>query len=136
MFAHVRIIPACFASRQLGVAGSLRVLAFCVAFCLVVPFTATVIPSSGCGKAPTLSPGNHSLTINGKDWWYVVKLPEDYKNDRPYRLIFTLHAAGTDASQVIAGTSGYLPWYGLPGLINDTSSAIFVSPNAPGRNWV
>src|SRR3569833_1003088 len=92
-------------------------------------------PSEGCGKAAAVAAGTHSLVINRRDWWYVLKLPDYYQNDQPYRLIITHQTTKTDANQVIAGTGGYLPWYGLPSLINDTSSAIFVAPSAPGKTW-
>src|SRR3569833_2525751 len=90
-------------------------------------------PSEGCGKAAAVAAGNHSLVINRRDWWYVLKLPDNYQNGQTYRLIFSLHAAWTYVYQVFAGTCGYLPWYGLPSLINDTSSSIFVAPSAPVR---
>src|SRR5438045_1042056 len=93
-------------------------------------------PSAGCGKAAALAAGNHSLTVNAKERWYLLKLPEPYDSNHPYRLIFTLHAAGGNASMVAAGTGGYLPWYGLPALVNDGAGAIYVSPNGLDRRWV
>jgi len=92
-------------------------------------------PSSGCGKAPALTAGNHSLVVNGTNRWYLLKLPEDYKNTQPYRLVFTLHAKGGNAGQVADGKGGYISWYGLPPLINDTTSAIYVSPNGLDAGW-
>lgn len=92
-------------------------------------------PSSGCGKTRTLAEGNHTLTVNDKKRWYLLKRPELYDNSHPYRLIFTLHAAGGNASMVAAGQGGYLPWYGFPDLINDTVGAIYVAPNGLNRGW-
>ena len=60
-------------------------------------------------------------------------MPEAYNNTRPYRLIFTLHAFGGNASLVASGQGGYLPYYGLPDL--DGGSAIYVSPNGLDRGW-
>jgi poly(3-hydroxybutyrate) depolymerase len=92
-------------------------------------------PSAGCGRTSTLTAGNHTLNVNSKDRWYLLKLPEPYDSSHPYRLIFTLHAAGGNASQVAAGQGGYLPWYGLPALANDTVGAIYVNPNGLNRGW-
>ena len=92
-------------------------------------------PSGGCGKAASLASGNHTMTVSGINRWFLLKLPDGYKNDRPYRLIFTLHAKGGNAEQVATGTGGYLPWYGLPPLVNDTASAIYVSPNGLDAGW-
>jgi len=93
-------------------------------------------PSAGCGKNATLtSDKNHTMTVNGKERWYLVKLPEPYDNKHPYRLIFTLHAAGGNASMVAAGQGGYLPWYGMPDLVKDTVGAIYINPNGLNRGW-
>ena len=92
-------------------------------------------PSAGCGKPSTLGTGNHTLVVNDKSRWYLLKLPEPYDNQAPYRLIFTLHALGGNSTMVAAGEGGYLPWYGLPALINDTVGAIYVAPNGLNRGW-
>ncbi|KAL8344057.1 hypothetical protein RB601_004532 [Gaeumannomyces tritici] len=96
-------------------------------------------PSPGCGKINTLKAGNNSITVagagsNGRRW-YLLNLPAGYDNKHPYRLIFTLHALGGSADQVVAGTGGYLPWYGFPRLVNDTTGAIYVAPNGLDRGW-
>ncbi|KAI1841909.1 hypothetical protein JX265_013079 [Neoarthrinium moseri] len=103
-----------------------------VALCLQPILAAS---SSGCGKAPTLtSPNAYSLTINGKSRQYFVKFPANYNQTHPYKLIFTFHALGGTASQVVAGTGGYLPWYGLPAL--DTgNTGIYIAPNGLNNGW-
>ncbi|KAK3308450.1 Alpha/Beta hydrolase protein [Chaetomium strumarium] len=98
-------------------------------------------PSAGCGKTPTLITGGAAttpltLTSNGKTRQYYVKLPDNYDNSHPYRLIFTLHALGGNAQQVTVGTGGYLPWYGIPALANnDTVGAVYISPNGLNNGW-
>ncbi|KAJ8126229.1 hypothetical protein O1611_g7409 [Lasiodiplodia mahajangana] len=70
-------------------------------------------PSPGCGNAPTLTGGPstaHNLTVNGKPRSFFLGVPENYDKDHPYRLIFTLHALGGTASQVVGGTGGYYAW--------------------------
>ena len=96
--------------------------------------------SPGCGKAPKLVTPDASktpinVTVGGRSRSYYVKLPDAYDNKHPYRLIFTLHALGGTAQQVTVGTGGYLPWYGMPSLINDTVGAIYVAPDGISNGW-
>ncbi|KAF2729097.1 alpha/beta-hydrolase [Polyplosphaeria fusca] len=93
-------------------------------------------PSGGCGKKPTLiSAGSATTPLNitagGKSRPYYVKLPENYDNNHQYRLILTLHALGGSAQQVIQGANG---WYGLPNLVKDNISAIYVAPQGTNAN--
>ncbi|KAK3316568.1 hypothetical protein B0H66DRAFT_519587 [Apodospora peruviana] len=115
----------------------LLLAAAAVATNLVCLATAATKPSSGCGKSPpTLTAGgNHTLTVNDKSRWYLLNLPAAYNNTHPYRLIFTLHAAGGNSSMVAAGQGGYLPWYGLPPYTADSLGAIYVAPNGLDRGW-
>jgi poly(3-hydroxybutyrate) depolymerase len=104
-------------------------------------------PSAGCGKAPKVitaaaaaAPGL-TLTSGGKSRQYFVKLPANYDNSHPYRLILTLHALGGSGSQIALGGAG--SYYGLPPLANDTLNAVFVAPSgtvgtdgrATGNGW-
>ncbi|KAK3346523.1 Alpha/Beta hydrolase protein [Lasiosphaeria hispida] len=98
-------------------------------------------PSPGCGATPklittasTTTPLN--LTINSKARDFFVRLPSNYNSSHPHRLILTLHALSGTAQQVIAGTGGYIPWYGLPPLLaNDTTGTILVAPNGLNNGW-
>ncbi|KAK4463576.1 putative feruloyl esterase C [Cladorrhinum samala] len=97
-------------------------------------------PSTGCGKSPTLITAASTttplrLTVNNKNREFLVRLPPNYDSSHPYRLILTLHALGGQASQVVAGTNGYIPYYGLPPLANDSTGAIFVVPNGVNNGW-
>ncbi|KAF1962803.1 alpha/beta-hydrolase [Byssothecium circinans] len=96
--------------------------------------------SPGCGNAPKLVTPDASktplnITVGGKSRSFYVKLPDAYDNKHPYRLIFTLHALGGTAQQVTLGTGGYLPFYGLPAVINDTIGAIYVAPDGINNGW-
>jgi len=89
-------------------------------------------PSPGCGKANKLVTAAAAttpltLTSGGKAREFYAKLPANYDSSHPYRLILTLHALGGNGKAVATG-QGYLPWYGLPPLINDTTDAIYLSP--------
>lgn len=86
-------------------------------------------PSPGCGREPTLtSPEAYNLTVNNKPRSFYIRLPPDasYDPTHAYKLIFTFHALGGTAEQVVSGTGGYLPWYGLPAA-DGTGSAIYVA---------
>ncbi|KAI0444639.1 carbohydrate esterase family 1 protein [Xylaria telfairii] len=95
-------------------------------------------PSSGCSTIPKLTGDPtiaQSITVNGKSRKYYLKTPDNYDNNNPYRLVFTLHALGGTASQVVAGEGGYYAWYGLPPLVNDTIGAIYVAPDGLNNGW-
>jgi len=105
-------------------------------------FTPTLAkPSSGCGQAPKLISASSTttpltLTINSKSRTFFVLLPANYNASTPHRLILTLHALGGNAGQVVSGTSGYLPWYGIPPLASNSSiPTIYVAPNGVSNGW-
>src|SRR3569833_3082652 len=97
-------------------------------------------PSPGCGNAPKLVSSDSqktplTMTANSNTRQYYVKIPDNYDNKHPYRLIFTLHALGGNAQQVTVGTGGYLPWYGIPALANATLGAVYIAPNGLNNGW-
>lgn len=107
---------------------------------LVMAWLSTVVmadKSAGCGKDPTISSKSYTMTVNGKQRQYIMKLPDKYDKDRPYRLIFTWHPRGGSATKIVQGEDinhgGALPYYGLPPLANN--SAIFVVPNGLNNGW-
>lgn len=77
-------------------------------------------PSAGCGKAAGLTNGRSSLDVAGTKREYILALPSDYDQNKPYRLIFGWHPWGGSAQQVASG--GY---YGLQNQAK--GAAIFVS---------
>lgn len=86
------------------------------------------IGSVGCGSAPELSSGRHSINVNGLNREYIIDIPSGYDMNNPYRLVFGWHWRGGSADNV--ANDGY---YGLKGEAN--GSAIFVAPDrAPGEN--
>ncbi|KAI0536207.1 carbohydrate esterase family 1 protein [Xylaria digitata] len=111
-----------------------------LAFMAVIGQAVAAQPSPGCGNAPKLITPDAAktpltLTSNSKTRQYYVKMPSSYDKDHPYRLILTLHALGGNAQQVTVGTGGYLPWYGMPDMVNDTLSAVYVAPNGLNNGW-
>ncbi|KAM7188946.1 family 1 putative carbohydrate esterase [Naviculisporaceae sp. PSN 640] len=91
--------------------------------------------SPGCGKANTIRNGQYTMTVNGKQREYIVRLPDNYNSNQAYRLVFTFHALGGNAQQIANGGGGTLAWYGLPPLMTGNNSAIFVSPNGLNQGW-
>ena len=91
--------------------------------------------TAGCGKAPALTSGQHTINSGGQNRSYILRLPANYDNNRQYRLYFGFHWNGGTANDVDSGgTSGY-PWsyYGLRALSNN--SAIFVAPQGLNNGW-
>jgi poly(3-hydroxybutyrate) depolymerase len=84
--------------------------------------------SAGCGKTPTLTNGTHTIVSNGTQRSFVLRLPGNYDNTRPYRLIFGFHWLGGNAGNVVSGD-----YYGLGSLSNN--SAIFVAPEGLNNGW-
>ncbi|KAK4652693.1 hypothetical protein QC762_501000 [Podospora pseudocomata] len=108
---------------------------------LLTPTALSLRPSPGCGKTPALVTSSSTttplrITSNNKQREFFVRLPQNYNSSTPHRLIFTLHALGGTAQQVIAGQGGYLPYYGLPPLANSsTTPTVFVIPNGLNNGW-
>jgi len=76
--------------------------------------------SSGCGKVTTLMNGRTSMDVAGTMREYILALPKNYDQNKPYKLIFGWHPLGGNAQQVASG--GY---YGLLSQAKD--QAIFVA---------
>lgn len=90
--------------------------------------TSTVEASSskGCGVTDPLKSGRASIDVSGTKREYVLKLPDNYVATKPYKLIFTFHWKGGSANDVVTGTTGGGPYYGLEQRAG--GSAIFVAP--------
>ncbi|KAK4664274.1 uncharacterized protein QC763_504080 [Podospora pseudopauciseta] len=93
--------------------------------------------SAGCGKANTIRSQQYTITINGKQRQYIMKIPDRYDNNFAHKLIFTWHQLGGSAQKIVNGENinqgGALPYYGLNALANNT--AIFVVPNGLNAGW-
>jgi poly(3-hydroxybutyrate) depolymerase len=91
--------------------------------------------TAGCGKTPTLRSGTQSMQTSGKNRSFILRLPDDYDNGTPYRLIFGFHWLGGTAADVDSGGSSGYPWsfYGLRQLSDN--GAIFVAPQGFNNGW-
>jgi poly(3-hydroxybutyrate) depolymerase len=77
--------------------------------------------SGGCSKATTLMNGRASVMVAGMEREYILALPDDYDENKPYKLIFGWHPWGGSAQQVAGG--------GYYALANEAKGeAIFVAP--------
>jgi poly(3-hydroxybutyrate) depolymerase len=86
--------------------------------------------TAGCGKTPTLKSGTQTVTINGKQRRWIVRIPKNYNNTQTYKFIFGLHWLSADMNAVDTGSA---PYYGLMALAKET--AIFVAPDGLNKGW-
>jgi poly(3-hydroxybutyrate) depolymerase len=91
--------------------------------------------TAGCGSAPTLNSGNHTIQSGGKSRGFILKVPDNYDNNHPYRLAFGFHWWGGTANDVASGGSDGAAWayYGM--LSQSNNSTIFVAPQGIGNGW-
>ncbi|GIF74487.1 ricin-type beta-trefoil lectin domain protein [Asanoa siamensis] len=96
-----------------------------------VPLAAT----AGCGKAPALSSGTHTIQSGGQSRSFVLRVPANYNSANPYRLIFAFHWRGGTMNDVASGGSSGSSWsyYGMSEQSNNT--AILVAPQGIGNGW-
>jgi polyhydroxybutyrate depolymerase len=78
-------------------------------------------PSAGCGSPAGLTSGRTSIDVAGKAREYILLVPENYDQNRPYRLIFGWHPWGGSAQQT--ESRGY---FGLESVAD--GQAILVAP--------
>lgn len=95
----------------------------------------TAAASSGCGKAPTLNSGTHTIQSSGQNRTFILKVPSGYDNTKPHKLIFGNHWWGGTANDVASGGSDGAVYahYGLDALAG--GSAIFVAPQGLDNAW-
>ncbi|WP_374199541.1 lectin [Glycomyces sp. YM15] len=95
----------------------------------------TLASSAGCGSAPTISSGTHSIQVGGTNRSFILRVPDGYDSSRAYPLIFGFHWNGGTAGDVSGGGTDGANWsyYGLQRLSNN--SAIFVAPQGVNNGW-
>ncbi|MEV4148751.1 RICIN domain-containing protein [Amycolatopsis sp. NPDC049691] len=94
--------------------------------------------TAGCGAAPGLASGSHTISSGGQNRSYILRVPANYDNSHPYRLFVGLHWRGGTANDVDSGgTDGYnWSYYGLRRLADSAgNSTIFVAPQGNGNGW-
>ena len=91
--------------------------------------------SPGCGKAPTLTSGSRTIQSGGQSRSYILRIPDNYDNSHPYRLIFAYHWNGGTMQDIDGGGTSGAAWsyYGLRAQANN--STIFVAAQGIGNGW-
>ncbi|MEV5818615.1 RICIN domain-containing protein [Micromonospora haikouensis] len=91
--------------------------------------------TAGCGKAPTLTSGQRTIQSSGQNRSFILRIPDNYDRNHPYRLIFGFHWNGGTANDVDSGGTDGAAWsyYGLRQQANN--STIFVAPQGNGNGW-
>jgi poly(3-hydroxybutyrate) depolymerase len=84
--------------------------------------------TAGCGNAPTLTSGTHSIQSGGQSRSYILRVPDNYNSSHAYKLVFGLHWLNGSAAAV--ASAGY---YGLQPLSNN--GTIFVAPQGIDNGW-
>ncbi|KAL2268805.1 hypothetical protein VTJ83DRAFT_3651 [Remersonia thermophila] len=94
-------------------------------------------PSAGCGRDPTLRSQTYNINVNGRNRQYILRVPNNYDKNRPYKLVFLWHPRGGSMQKIVNGEDpnrgGILPYHGL--LSHANESAIFVVPEGLNQGW-
>lgn len=93
------------------------------------------VKSAGCGKTVTFSGQvTRTINVNGTNRSYVMRLPDNYDKNNPYRLLTSIHCLNGTASGVASGSTGTnYQYYGLWKLAGN--STIFVAPQGINNAW-
>jgi len=91
--------------------------------------------SPGCGSDPAIMSGVQSISVNGVERQFTIRVPENYQNDMGYKVIYGLHWVGGTMDQVASGGTAGLPWayFGLQ--VESDETAILVAPQGIDNGW-
>jgi poly(3-hydroxybutyrate) depolymerase len=91
------------------------------------------VPSEGCGAAAPAN-GRYSVPVEGTDREYILRLPEDYNPELPYRLILAWHGRMYSADWVANGDPPQTgPFFGIQEAAQ--GQVILVAPQALSSSW-
>jgi poly(3-hydroxybutyrate) depolymerase len=96
-----------------------------------LPFGNPAVPSTGCGKATTVTTGKKTITSSGQQRTYIIDVPTNYDMSKPYRLFYTSHWIGSTSEAVRDQNYYFLK----PLAEADNQPAIFVAPQSDGSTW-
>ncbi|MET9468321.1 RICIN domain-containing protein [Streptomyces sp. NPDC006544] len=89
----------------------------------------------GCGSAPTLASGTHTIQSGGKSRSFILRVPDNYSSSQPYRLIFAFHWRGGTAGDVASGGTSGKAWSYYGQQEQSDNSAILVAPQGLDNGW-
>ena len=110
------------------------------------PLKNTPRPSKGCGKTSTLKKtkdvengSRYELNVNGENREYFITLPQNYDNNKPYKILFAMHCMGSNAEDFVHHSPDQdhpTPYYGQQKLDTE-GNYIFVAPrgDTDGMPW-
>ncbi|MEV4342036.1 RICIN domain-containing protein [Streptomyces sp. NPDC049590] len=91
--------------------------------------------NGGCGSAPALTSGTYTMQSGGKSRSFILRVPANYDNTHPYRLIFAFHWRGGTAADVASGGASGSAWSYYGQQEQSNNSAILVAPQGLGNGW-
>ncbi|AIS01329.1 RICIN domain-containing protein [Streptomyces glaucescens] len=89
----------------------------------------------GCGSAPTLTSGTHTIQSGGRSRTFILRVPDNYDNAHPYRLILAFHWRGGTAADVASGGTSGSAWSYYGQQQQSDNTAILVAPQGLGNGW-
>lgn len=99
-------------------------------------------PSKGCGRETTLKTDrrvengeHHVVNVNGTNREYFITLPDNYDNNKKYKLLIALHCYGSSAEDFVHHAPDYdhpTPYYGQQ-ILDKNGDYIFASLQAIGN---
>lgn len=60
------------------------------------------VKSAGCGKPAAITNGKKTITSAGMQRQYIIDVPANYDENKPYRLFFAFHGLGGRAEDVVS----------------------------------
>ncbi|WP_436531533.1 cellulose binding domain-containing protein [Actinoplanes sp. HUAS TT8] len=96
---------------------------------------AVAAATAGCGRTPTLASGTRSIRSGSQNRSYILRVPDGYDRNRPYKLMFAFHWLNGTANDVATGGSAGSTWayYGQQRLSDN--GAILVAPQGIDNGW-
>ncbi|TMW63306.1 hypothetical protein Poli38472_002247 [Pythium oligandrum] len=92
--------------------------------------------SPGCTQPAKIVSGTFSVTVNGTERQYIVRVPEGYNHEKPSRVVVGFHWYGGSMQDVELDSTKYGngSYFGLKALGGD--STIFVAPQGIANGWM
>ena len=101
-------------------------------------------PSKGCGKTSSLKSvqdikngKKYQIRVGGTNREYYITMPQNYDNNKPYKVLFALHCYGSRGNDFVDHQADYdhpTPYYGQQ-VLDTKGDYIFVSLDAIDGLW-